>query len=166
MLTPWFCAPARLCDPPVAACCGVDSHLVFPVDRPSVQFDGRRITRMTKLIKRYHSERHYMRDLAQSGSRSTAVELIGLVPSRMTTAVTDIHSRGSSSSFCEAGALRRSCLTMNTLAKCSSPCCCSPCGGGNIKTRERPLAISLDNGVVRGRGSGAKQRSAMSALGH
>ena len=47
-------------DTPVAARCGVDSHLVFPVGRSSVQFDGRR-TPMIKLIKHYHPERHYMR---------------------------------------------------------------------------------------------------------
>ena len=44
-----------------AARCGVDSHLVFPIDRSPVQFDGQRRTPMIKLIKRYHPERHYMR---------------------------------------------------------------------------------------------------------
>ena len=45
------------------------------------------------------------------------VELIGLVSSRAITTVTNIHSLTSFFNFCEAGALRPSCLTMNTLAK-------------------------------------------------
>ena len=53
-------------------------------------------------------------ELVQSGLRSTAAEL---VPSRAAAAVTNIQSRASYSSFCEAGALGRSSLPMNTLAK-------------------------------------------------
>lgn len=41
-----------------AARCGVDSYLVFPINRSLLQFDGRR---KTPMIKRYHPERHYMR---------------------------------------------------------------------------------------------------------
>ena len=60
-----------------------------------------------KLFERYHPERITCVDLAQSGSRSTAVELIGLVSSRAITTVTNIHSLTSFFNFCEAGALRR-----------------------------------------------------------
>jgi hypothetical protein len=46
-------------------------------------------------------------DLAQSGSRSTAVELIGLMPSWTTTALTSVYSQASSSRLRNAGAIRR-----------------------------------------------------------
>lgn len=42
----------------LAARCGAHSHLVFPIDRSLLQFDGRR---KKPMIKRYHPERHYMR---------------------------------------------------------------------------------------------------------
>src|SRR6185369_5617362 len=48
-------------DTPVAARCGVDRQLVFPIGRPVMQIDGRRRTPMMKLIERYPPERHYMR---------------------------------------------------------------------------------------------------------
>jgi len=63
---------------------------------------------MIKPIKRYTLNVITCVDLAQSGSRSTAVELIGLIPSWTTTALTSVCSQASSSSLRDAGAIRRS----------------------------------------------------------
>ena len=57
------------------------------------------------ITKRYRPERHYMRGPGPMWSRSTAVELLWLVSSWMTTAVTAIYST-SIPSLRDAGAIR------------------------------------------------------------